>query len=77
MYDPPSPSCYQRCLGDCKGDAFDVIITEKEGGGGGNELGGGGGVGLRGAVYCDDDNRFIVTCSGMPSQGENKSSGKL
>jgi hypothetical protein len=36
----------------------------------GKNSGGGGGGGLRGAVYCDDDNRFIVTCICMPSQGD-------
>ncbi len=37
--------------------------------GAGKELGGGGGGGLRDVVWCDDDNRIIITCSCMPSQG--------
>jgi hypothetical protein len=39
--------------------------------GAGKELGGGGG-GLRGVVWCDDDNRIVVTCSCMPSQGDKR-----
>jgi hypothetical protein len=33
-----------------------------------------GGVGgLRGVVFCDDDNRIIVACSCIPLRGERKS----